>query len=66
MFQAMKKQMLFAFPNANTPLLAKGMSLWALFWQQKLERPKERGNEPKRKQTFLILNSDVLVFFRAG
>lgn len=51
----MKKQMLFAFPNANTPLLAKGTSLWALFWQQKLERPKERGNEPKHKQTFLIL-----------
>jgi len=62
----MKKQTLLAFPNANSSLLAKGTSIWALFWQQKVERPRERGNESKRKQPFLISNSDVLVFFRAG
>lgn len=69
----MKQQMLralreFAFGNANSPLVTKGTGIWALFWQQKLERPKEKGNKPKHKQTFVTLNSNVmiLVFSRAA
>lgn len=73
LFQEMKQQMLralreFAFGNANSPLVTKGTGIWALFWQQKLERPKEKGNKPKHKQTFVTLNSNVmiLVFSRAA
>lgn len=50
----MKKQTLLAFPNANSSLLAKGTSIWALFWQQKVERPRERETSLNVNNHFLF------------
>lgn len=51
----------FAFGNANSTLVTKGRKhLGFTLAAETTETPKERGNKPKYKQTFDILNNTVI------